>query len=144
MELDEKSFKELIHRQRDLIWRVCSGYRLSAVWTTEDAFHEVLCELWRGYGSFDGRSSESTWVYRVAVNTMNSLARKKSNKPMQPPPEGYNPGYCDGDYRDLVDMIEAVPEPNRTIIKAHAQGYGYAEIANECCNVAMLHQWFFI
>ena len=129
MELDEKSFKELIHRQRDLIWRVCSGYRLSAAWTTEDAFHEVLCELWRGYRSFDGRSSESTWVYRVAVNTMNSLARKKSNKPMQPPPEGYNPGYCDGDYRDLVDMIEAVPEPDRTIIKAHAQGYGYAEIA---------------
>ena len=26
-------------------------------------------------------------------------------------------------------MIEAVPEPDRTIIKAHAQGYGYAEIA---------------
>jgi hypothetical protein len=45
---------------------------------------------------------------------------------MQPPPEGYNPGYCDGDYRDLVDMIEAVPEPDRTIIKAHAQGYCYA------------------
>ena len=54
MELDEKSFKELIHRQRDLIWRVCSGYRLSAAWTTEDAFHEVLCELWRGYHRLRG------------------------------------------------------------------------------------------
>ena len=52
MELDEKSFKELIHRQRDLIWRVCSGYRLRAAWTMEDAFHEVLCELWRGYGEY--------------------------------------------------------------------------------------------
>ncbi len=129
MELDEKTFKDLIHRQRNLIWRVCSSYSLSAAWTTEDAFHEVLCDLWRGYESFDRRSSESTWVYRVAVNTMNSLARKKGNQPTAPPPEGHDPAYRDDDYRDLVELIEATPEPDRTIIKAHAQGYGYKEIA---------------
>ncbi|MBQ2511274.1 MAG: RNA polymerase subunit sigma-70, partial [Bacteroidales bacterium] len=69
MELDQKTFKELIYRQRDLIWQVCSSYRMSAAWTTEDAFHEVLCDLWRGIGTFDQRSSESTWVYRIAINT---------------------------------------------------------------------------
>ena len=129
MELDEKRFKDLIHRQRDLIWRVCSSYRLSAAWTTEDAFHEVLCDLWRGFGTFDRRSSESTWVYRIATNTMNSLTRKMGNQPTAPPPEGRDPGYRDDDYRDLVELIEATPEPDRTIIKAHAQGYGYKEIA---------------
>ena len=129
MELDEKTFKELIYRQRDLIWRVCSSYRLSAAWTTEDAFHEVLCDLWRGYESFDRRSSESTWVYRIAINTMNSLARKMGNQSTEPPPEGHDPGYRDDDYRDLVELIEATPEPDRTIIKAHAQGYGYKDIA---------------
>lgn len=152
MELDEKRFKELMHRQRDLIWRVCSSYRLSAAWTTEDAFHEVLCDLWRGFGTFDRRSSESTWVYRVAVNTMNSLARKmgnraeserpaswivgpsqsdagEANKPTAPPLDGHDHVYRDDDYRDLVELIEATPEPDRTIIKAHVQGYGYKEIS---------------
>lgn len=129
MELDEKTFKELIYRQRDLIWRVCSSYRMSAAWTTDDAFHEVLCDLWRGIGTFDQRSSESTWVYRIATNTMNSLARKKGNQPTEPPPEGYEPSYRDDDYRDLVELIETTPEPDRTIIKAHAQGYGYKDIA---------------
>ena len=129
MELDEKRFKDLIHRQRDLIWRVCSSYKLSAAWTTEDAFHEVLCDLWRGFGTFDRRSSESTWVYRIATNTMNSLARKKGNQPTAPPPEGHDPVYRADDYRDLVEPLEATPEPDRTIIKAHAQGYGYKEIA---------------
>lgn len=129
MELDEKRFKDLIHRQRDLIWRVCSSYRMSAAWTTEDAFHEVLCDLWRGFGTFDQRSSESTWVYRIATNTMNSLARKKGNQPTEPPPEGHEPSYRDDDYRDLVELIEATTEPDRTIIKAHAQGFSYAEIA---------------
>ena len=120
----------MIHRQRDLIWRVCSSYRLSAAWTTEDAFHEVLCDLWRGLASFDGRSSERTWVFSVATNTMISLTRKSSNQPTASPPERQDPGYRDDDYGDLVALIEATPEPDRTIIKAHAQGFGYKDIAN--------------
>lgn len=103
---------------------MCSSYRLGAAWTTEDDFHEVLCDLWRGFGTFDRRSFESTWVYRIATNTMNSLARKMGNQPTAPPPVGHDPGY-----RDLVELIEATPEPDRTIIKAHSQGYGYMEIA---------------
>ena len=129
MDSDEKYFRDLIHRHRDLIWRICSSYRLSAAWTTEDAFHEVLCNLWRGYKSFDRRSSESTWVYRVAVNTMNSVARKKGNQPSPPPSDLEDQGYRYDDYRDLVELIEATPEPDRTIIKTHVQGYSYAEIA---------------
>ena len=39
------------------------------------------------------------------------------------------PSYRDDDYYDLVEMIEATTEPDRTIIKAHAQGFSYAEIA---------------
>lgn len=130
MEHDEKEFKEMIYRQRDLLWRVCSSYKLSAAWTTEDAFHEVLCDLWQGYGAFDRRSSESTWVYRVAVNTMNSLARKRGNQPTAPPPARYDPSYRDDDYRDLVELIEAMTEPDRTIVKAHVQGFGYKEVAD--------------
>lgn len=129
MEPNERTFKELIHRNRDLIWSICNSYRLSAAWTTDDAFHEVLCDLWRGYSTFDRRSSERTWVFRVATNTMVSLTRKMSNQPTAPPPERYDPSYRDDDYHDLVELIEATSEPDRTIIKAHAQGFNYAEIA---------------
>lgn len=129
MELDERRFRELIHRHRDLIWSICSGYRLSAAWTTEDAFHEVLCDLWRGFGSFDKRSFERTWIFRVATNTMISLTRKTSNQPTTKAVDYREPSYKDEDYRDLVEMIEATKEPDRTIIKAHVQGFGYAEIA---------------
>lgn len=111
MEPNEQQFLELVHRHRDLIWRVCSGFRLSAAWTTEDAFHEVLCDLWRGYGSFNHRSSESTWVYRVATNTLISLYRKTGNQPTAAPMPAADPGYRDDDYRDLVQMIDALPEP---------------------------------
>ena len=81
MQADEKAFRELIGRQRDLIWALCRTYRLGAAWDTEDAFHEVLVALWQGFGSYGGRSSERTWVYRVAVNTLNSLLRRLGNQP---------------------------------------------------------------
>lgn len=129
MELDERTFRELIHRHRDLIWSICKSYHLSAAWTTEDAFHEVLCDLWRGWGSFDRRSSERTWIFRVATNTMISLTRKSANQLTAQTADYQEPSYKDDDYRDLVEMIEATTEPDRTIIKAHAQGFSYAEIA---------------
>lgn len=132
MELDEKTFKELIHRHRDLIWSICQSYRLSAAWTTEDTFHEVLCDLWRGFGSFDRRSSERTWIFRVATNTMISLTRKTSNQPapqLSDLSDQSDSSDQSDDYRDLVALIEATQEPDRTIIKAHAQGFSYAEIA---------------
>lgn len=129
MELDEKTFKELIHRHSNLLWSVCRNYRLSAAWTTEDAFHEVLVALWQGFASFDGRSTERTWVFRVATNTMISLTRKIGNQPTLPPPPQREPSYREDDYRDLVEMIDAVPEPDHTIIMAHLNGFSYAEIA---------------
>ena len=129
MEVDERIFKELIHRHRDMIWSICKSYRLSAAWTTEDAFHEVLCDIWRGLGSFDKRSSERTWVYRVATNTMITLTRKIGNQPTMEATDYPEPSYRDDDYYDLVEIIEATTEPDRTIIKAHAQGFSYAEIA---------------
>lgn len=129
MENDEKTFKELIHRQHDLIWRVCSSYRLSPAWTIEDAFHEVLCDLWRGLPDFDGRSAERTWVFRVATNTMISLVRKAGNQPTTPPPEHHEPSYRDEGYNDLVGMIDALGEPDSTIVRAHVQGFSHAETA---------------
>lgn len=138
MEQDEKEFTDLIRRHRDMIWSVCRSYRLSAAWTVEDAFHEVLCDLWRGYGSFDRHSSERTWIFRVATNTMISLTRRMGNQPaplvseLPDVQDRTEPPIQADNYRHLIDLVEALPEPDRSIVKAHAQGFGYAEIAKIC------------
>lgn len=128
MEDDEKEFMDIICRHRDMIWRICSTFRLSAAWTTEDAFHEVLCDLWKGFGCFNRRSAERTWIFRVATNTMLSLLRKKSNQPTTPPPPSAEPSYSEEEYRDVVDMLSTLSEPDSTIVRAHIQGFSYAEI----------------
>ena len=129
MQPDEKAFRDLIHRHSDMLWRLCRTYRLGAAWEPEDAFHEVLCALWQGMDSFDGRSSEQTWVYRVANNTLVSLARRIGNQPSALPPEGWEPTGSDEGLRDLMQLVETLPEPDYTIVRAHAEGFNYKEIA---------------
>lgn len=125
----EQRFKDLVHRNRDMLWHVCRDYRLSAAWTVDDAFQEVLCSLWRDIGQYKGASSERTWVYRVAINTMNSLKRKKSNQPPAEPPASGIEAYKPSDLRDLEQLIENLGEPDATILRASIDGFDYAEIA---------------
>lgn len=45
-----------------------------------DLFQEILVKLWKGFGSFEGRSDIKTWVYRVSLNTCITLDRKKKQR----------------------------------------------------------------
>src|ERR1700749_1917584 len=41
---------------------------LGTVDEAEDLVQETYLRAWRGYGSFEGRSSVRTWLYRIATN----------------------------------------------------------------------------
>src|SRR5512136_815362 len=44
----------------------------------EDILQETFLKAYRGLPNFDGRSSLSTWLYRIAVNEALMLLRKKN------------------------------------------------------------------
>ena len=131
-EQKERAFRELVRRQRDLIWQICRTFRLSAAWEVEDAFHEVLSVMWRDYGTFGGRSSERTWVYRVAFNTLISLKRRIGNQPTEEATAHSELATdADGDERRhyLRQLIDTLDERDRTIVMAHLHGFSNIEIA---------------
>lgn len=47
----------------------------------DDAVQETMIRVVRGLDSFDGRSSFSTWVYRIATNTSLDELRKRNRRP---------------------------------------------------------------
>ena len=71
----EADFEQLVERQRQTIYSVCylfADERQHA----DDLFQETLIRLWQGFDTFEGRSTEKTWVYRIALNTCINMDRK--------------------------------------------------------------------
>ena len=126
-----KKFDALVKRHRDLIWHVCADYSLSAAWEVQDAVQEVLCVLWRDFETFSGRSSERTWVYRVASNTMISLKRRQNNVPQAVLEEVADGLRVEDDenYRFLLQAIENLDDVDGQIVRAHLDGFQNQEIA---------------
>jgi len=77
--ITKEEFIKLIEENRDLIWKVVAIYHKNKA-DQEDAFQEILLSLWKAYPTFEGKSKISTWMYRVALNTVIAGFRKTSNK----------------------------------------------------------------
>ena len=127
-------FNALILRHKAMIWHICSDYRLGSVWNTEDCVQEVIMNLWRSFKGFEGRSSEKTWVWRVATNTMLMLRRKDVRSPQTESIETESVEKKDEEsgndsYQQLQQLIEALPEESGVIIRAFLDGFSYKEIA---------------
>ncbi|MEJ7739515.1 MAG: sigma-70 family RNA polymerase sigma factor [Chitinophagaceae bacterium] len=76
----EKEFIELINNNRALIFKVCNLYCRDNE-SRKDLFQEVVLQLWKSFPGFRRQSANSTWVYRVSLNTAISNFRKELKKP---------------------------------------------------------------
>ncbi len=111
-DLDEE-FLTAVNRYQPLIHKVCRMYANTPE-DRQDLFQEVLYQLWRSYPSFQGRSGLATWVYRVALNTAITTARKRWRTPEHV--------ELDQDIRDQP-IPERVPDRDpRTHLLYHAIG----------------------
>jgi RNA polymerase sigma-70 factor (ECF subfamily) len=118
-----------------MLWHICSDYSIGKAWKTEDCMQEVLISLWRSFGNFEGRSSEKTWVWRVATNTMLMLRRKDVRSPQTESIEMVSVDDkvdepSNDSYQQLQQLIDTLPEENGTIIRAFLDGFSYKEIAD--------------
>ena len=118
-----------------MIWHICSDYTLGKAWKTEDCIQEVMISLWRSFGTFEQRSSEKTWVWRVATNTMLMLKRKEDRSPKTESIEEFRVDEKDDEpgnekYKQLQQLIDTLPEESGTVIRAFLDGFSYKEIAD--------------
>jgi RNA polymerase sigma-70 factor, ECF subfamily len=67
----------------------------------EDVLQETFIKAFRGLGSFDGRSSLSTWLYRIATNETLMVLRRRKNLPVSVSID------------EPLDENEEIPEPRQ-------------------------------
>lgn len=82
----EQKFIELVNDYRALIFKVCNLYCRDPE-SCRDLFQEVVLQLWKSYPGFRKEAADSTWIYRVALNTAISHLRKEKRSPGRKPLE---------------------------------------------------------
>ncbi len=76
MKKGEQIFANLIEENKDRIFRICCYY-LAGEEDRKDLYQETLLNIWRGFKSFKGEASFSTWAFRITVNTALAFIGKK-------------------------------------------------------------------
>jgi RNA polymerase sigma-70 factor (ECF subfamily) len=140
---DVNAFAVLYETHRPRIVAVCLRMTKDMA-EAEDLTQDAFIYVFRKFSSFRGDSAFSTWLHRVAVNTVLMHFRRKGRRqeslehPHPQNPSGRRPEYGRVDQRlaacadrlALTRAIGALPPGYRTIFVLHEmQGYEHQEIA---------------
>ncbi len=79
IEGEDSAYRHIIAKYREPVVRLCRGFTGSAD-DAEDLAQDIFIEVFRSIGRFKGRSSLSTWIYRIAVNKSINFVRDRSKR----------------------------------------------------------------
>ncbi len=127
----KETFIELVQNHQGIIHKVIYLYEDHAE-TREDLKQEVLLQAWKSYKNFRGEAKFSTWLYRVALNTVLSWRRKQrleftSNMPRH---IAEQPDTLSDEAELLWRAIKSLEDIDRSLISMHLDGYSNEEIAD--------------
>ncbi|MBA2528896.1 MAG: sigma-70 family RNA polymerase sigma factor [Euzebyales bacterium] len=135
---DGTAFDALVDRYARRVYGICLRYFGDPA-DAEDAAQETFVALLRRAGTFRGGAAFSTWLYRVATNACNDLARKRARRPR-------SDGRDVEALRDTADVDDALanrelgmelaaaldgldPSSRQAILLHDVYGLPYAEVA---------------
>jgi RNA polymerase sigma-70 factor, ECF subfamily len=137
---DHQALDTLLRTHYDRVHAVCRRV-LGSSRDADDAAQETMIKVVRSLPSFDGRSSVSTWMYRIATNTALDELRRQRRRPAlhvvadDDRPEEVDEGAAARveaivDRRAIDDAVAALPEDFRIAVVLRDVGdLDYAEIA---------------
>ena len=97
-DLQEK-FQDRVEQHKKILYKVCNVYCRDRD-SREDLAQEIMFQLWRSFGKFDGRCQFSTWMYRIALNVAISFFRSERTRTRHV-------------FSDEERLLQAVVEPDR-------------------------------
>jgi RNA polymerase sigma-70 factor, ECF subfamily len=140
---ESDAFADLFHAHKARIYSICLRMTNNTA-QAEDLTQDAFLQVFRKMSTFKGNSALSTWLYRIAVNTVLMHFRKKALKQISlDEPSSHDAtrvrreyGGRDGRLAGSVDRItltraiKELPPGYRTIFLLHeVEGYEHQEIA---------------
>lgn len=127
----KKQFVQALHDHQGIIHQICKVYYASRD-DRADAFQEVVLQLWKAYPRFREESKVTTWMYRVALNTVLKNIRQQAQFPTQNIEEVAENKVVNfhQDTNDYLQFaLQQLNELEKAIVILHIEGYNYTEIA---------------
>ena len=131
-----QSFTAMVGRHEKIIFSVCFFYATTDV-GFDDLRQEVMISLFRAWRHFRGGSSESTWVYKVALNTclfsLRRLTPKVRTLSLDEMPLIQFEDEADDELKSrlewLYSAVSALPPVDKALILMWLDELSYEEIA---------------
>ena len=126
---DARAFEALYKLHIDRVYGIC--LRMTGnVSEAEDCAQEAFIQAWKKMNKFRGDSAFSTWLHRVAVNSVLGRIRKSKREQdrILAVTDTAPPTVATGDtgeLRDLSEAIDRLPKGARNVFVLHAV-YGYS------------------
>jgi RNA polymerase sigma-70 factor (ECF subfamily) len=144
---DLPTFQQIYEQFKNKVFNTVISYLRNAE-DAEEVTQDVFIEIYRSLPSFEGKSSLSTWIYRISINKsldfIKSRNRKKrfafltnlfdeSGNVKHDAPDFYHPGV-QLEHKEksavLFKALGSIPEKQKTaFILSKIEGLSYAEIA---------------
>lgn len=91
MIITETEFLQLIEKHKGILYKIARSYGATPD-DQQDLFQEIILQTWKSLASFQGKSSFSTWMYRIGLNTaMVHYKKEKKHQSVDSPSEEFNP-----------------------------------------------------
>ncbi len=126
---DTAAFESLYRLHVDRVYGLCLRMTGNAS-EAEDCTQEAFIQAWNKLSKFRGDSAFSTWIHRIAVNSVLGRMRKSRREldriqavtDISPVPETVGD---DGNFEDLQQAVDDLPDGAKHVFVLHAV-YGYS------------------
>lgn len=129
----EQIFCRWVQQHSGLMFRVVHG-TVGLPDEKKDLLQEILLQLWRSLPSFEGRCKETTWIYRVALNTARTWQRSERRRrrrheefalfsEIEQSGESTDPRLA-----ELYEAIRGMPKAEASLLLLHLDGLSYQDI----------------
>lgn len=128
----KKEFIELIQVNKGILNSICKLYFQSEE-DRKDARQEIILQLWKAYPNFKAASKWSTWIYKVALNTVLNIQRKTKKEPQKLGVTTLEKQAAlplvDDDILQLQQVISLLEHEDKALVILYLEGYNHKEIA---------------
>lgn len=127
-------FVQIVQEHQRIINSLCKIY-YPEVEDQKDTRQDIILQLWKSYPFFRNESKISTWIYKVALNTILSKTKKEKREVLTVPisdkfENNLSMRNGDDDVQQLQQIISLLHDVDKAIVILFLEGYNHKEIAN--------------